>query len=147
MSNIEKAVKRFKGGLNCSQAIVATYGSALGLEEDLGVKVAAAFGGGMGHTGKTCGAITGALMVIGLHCSKDGCSTAQAKVKSYALASELMETFQTRHIYTNCKDLIGQDLSTDEGMRTAREDDLFGTLCAAFVYSAAKILEEILDPN
>ena len=46
MSNIEKAVKRFKGGLNCSQAIVATYCSALGLEEDLGVKVAAAFGGG-----------------------------------------------------------------------------------------------------
>ena len=144
MSNIEKAVERFKGGLKCSQAIVATYCSALGLEEEIGVKVAAAFGGGMGHTGKTCGAITGAMMVIGLHCSKEGCSTAQAKARSYTLASELMKTFQTRHVYTNCKDLVGQDLSTDEGMRTAREDDLFGTLCAAFVYSAAKILEEML---
>ncbi len=147
MSNIEKAVEKFKGGLNCSQAIVATYGSALGLDEETAVKVAAAFGGGMGHTGKMCGAITGAMMVIGLHCNKDACSTAQAKARSYALASELIKTFQTRHVYTNCKDLIGQDLSTDEGMRTAREDDLFGTLCAAFVYSAAKILEELLDRN
>ena len=99
----------------------------------------------MGHTDKMCGAITGAVLVIGLHCIKDGWSTAQAKGKSYALASELMKTFQTRHVYTNCKDLIGQDLSTDEGMRTAREDDLFGTLCSAFVYSAAKILEEMLE--
>ena len=144
MSNTEKAVEAFKAGMNCSQAIVATYGPGLGLEEDMGAKVAAAFGGGMGHTGKTCGAITGAMMVIGLHCSRDGCSTAEAKVRSYALASELMKTFETRHVYTNCKALIGQDLSTDEGMRTAREDDLFGTLCAEFVHSAAKILEELL---
>lgn len=101
----------------------------------------------MGHTGKMCGAITGAMMVIGLHCSKDGCSRAEAKKKSYALARELIETFQTRHVYTNCKDLIGQDLSTEKGMQTAREDDLFGTLCAAFVHSAAKILEELLEKN
>ena len=147
MSNVEKAVKSFKGGLNCSQAIVATYGSELGLEEDIGVKVAAAFGGGMGHTGKMCGAITGAMMVIGLHCSKDGCSVSQAKVRSCALASELMKTFQSRHVYTNCKDLIGQDLSTDEGMRLAREKGLFDTLCAVFVHSAAEILEELLKKN
>ena len=147
MSNVEKAVEKFKGGLNCSQSIVATYGSSLGLEEDMGVKVAAAFGGGMGHTGKMCGAITGAMMVIGLHCSKDGCSVAESKTRSYALASELMKTFQARHVYTNCKDLIGQDLSTDEGMQVVREDDLFGTLCAAFVHSAAKILEELLEKN
>ncbi len=147
MSNVEKAVEKFKGGLNCSQSIIATYGSSLGLEEDMGVKVAAAFGGGMGHTGKMCGAITGAMMVIGLHCSKDGCSRAQAKKKSYALASELINTFQNRHVYTNCKDLIGQDLSTEEGMRVVREDDLFGTLCGVFVHSAARILEEILKKN
>ena len=144
MSNSEKAVAKFKKGLNCSQAIIATYGPPLGLEEDMGVKVASAFGGGMGHTGKTCGVLTGALMVIGLHCSKADCSVAQAKARSYALASELMKTFQNRHVYTNCKDLIGQDLSTEEGMRSAREDDLFGTLCSAFVHSAAEILEEFL---
>ena len=147
MSNAEEAVERFKKGLNCSQAIVATYGSALGLAEDMGVKVAAAFGGGMGHTGKTCGAITGAMMVIGLHCSKDGCAVAEAKVRSYALANELMKTFESRHVYTNCKALIGQDLSTDEGMRLAREKGLFDTLCAVFVQSTAEILEELLEKD
>ena len=144
MSNVEKAVATFKKGLNCSQTIVATYGPGLGLAEDMGVRVAAAFGGGMGHTGNTCGAITGAMMVIGLHCSKDSCSVAQAKVRSYALASELMKTFEARHVYTDCKTLIGQDLSTDEGMRTARENDLFDTLCVVFVRSSAEILEELL---
>ena len=87
------------------------------------------------------------VMVIGLHCSKDGGSTAQAKARSYALASELMKTFQNRHVYTNCKALLGKDLSTEEGMRSAREDDLFGTLCAAFVRSAAEILDELLVEN
>lgn len=49
MSNVEKSVEKFKGGLNCSQSIIATYGSPLGLEEELAVRVAAALGGGRGH--------------------------------------------------------------------------------------------------
>ena len=99
MSNIDKAVGSFKGGLNCSQAIVATYGSALGLEEGIGVKVAAAFGGGMGHRGLTCGAITGALMVIGLHCSRGNCSIEEAKGRANQRGSEFLKIFENRRLF------------------------------------------------
>lgn len=144
MSNIEKAVASFKKELNCAQAIISTYGPPLGLKRDMALKIAAAFGGGMGHLGRTCGAISGALMVIGLHCSKRDCPNDELKKRSNALAQEFLKKFQDRHVYTDCKELIGLDISTTETMRLAREKGVFDSLCTVFVRSAGEILEELL---
>jgi C_GCAxxG_C_C family probable redox protein len=144
MDNAQRAVASFKKELNCSQAIISTYGPPLGLERNMALKVAAAFGGGMGHLGHTCGAITGALMVIGLHCSKPGRSVEQVKEESYVLARELFQKFEARHGSTECKALIGQDIDTPEGMKAARQKGIFDTLCGDFVRSASEILEELL---
>lgn len=51
---------------NCAQAILSTYCEAFGLERNLALRLAQGFGGGMAHMGKTCGAVTGAYMVLGL---------------------------------------------------------------------------------
>ncbi len=147
MSNIQKAVESFKEELNCSQAIVATYGPGLGLDGDKGLKVAAAFGGGMGHTGLTCGTITGALMIVGLHCSKGSRSVGEAKTESYVLAREFFKQFEARHGSSNCRMLIGQDIDTPQGMEAAREKGIFDSVCPDFIKSAAEILEELLRKN
>ncbi|MDF2570364.1 MAG: hypothetical protein K0R55_1968 [Sporomusa sp.] len=54
------------GGINCSQAMLSVYGKYFGMPKELAIKVATAFGGGMGGMGKTCGAVTGAFLVFGL---------------------------------------------------------------------------------
>ncbi len=78
MDRVETALSRFQEGFSCSQAILSTYGEEVGLARSLGLKLAAGFGGGMAET---CGAVTGAFMVVGLKHgrTKVGDSTARGK--------------------------------------------------------------------
>jgi C_GCAxxG_C_C family probable redox protein len=62
MNRVEQAVSCFKNDLNCSLAILATYGQQFGLARETALKLAAGFGGGMGRMGHACGAVTGAFM-------------------------------------------------------------------------------------
>ncbi len=66
MSRIENAVSRFAEGYNCSQAVLSAYAEQLGVDGETALKIAAGFGGGLGRMAETCGAVTGAFMVLGL---------------------------------------------------------------------------------
>ena len=70
-SRIDVAGSRFSEGFSCSQSVLAAFAPELGLDADAALRVSAAFGGGMGRTGGTCGAVTGALMVLGLQIWRD----------------------------------------------------------------------------
>jgi len=50
--------------VNCAQTVVSVFAGQMGLDLDTAVRVAMAFGGGMGRGGNTCGAVTGAYMVL-----------------------------------------------------------------------------------
>jgi C_GCAxxG_C_C family probable redox protein len=62
----DDAVSHFSEGFNCAQAVLLAHGPRLGIAADDCARLAAPFGAGMARTGSTCGAVTGALMVIGL---------------------------------------------------------------------------------
>ena len=53
-------------GYNCSQSVAMAFADLMGMEEATAARISSGFGGGMGHTKNTCGAITGALMVLGM---------------------------------------------------------------------------------
>ncbi len=144
MNRIESAVEVFKKGFSCSQAIFSTYGKELGLDRNVALKIASAFGGGMGRMGKTCGAVTGAFMVIGLKYGQIKVENKQAKDKTYSLVKEFVKRFEARNNSTICKELLGCDIGTPQGMPIAMEKSLLNTLCPKLVKDAAEILEEIL---
>lgn len=57
----------FRQGLNCTECVLRTFMDIYGVEfPDEIICMATGFGGGMGHTKNTCGAITGAVMALGL---------------------------------------------------------------------------------
>ena len=94
-SRIDLAHSRFSEGFSCSQSVLAAFAPELGLDADAALRVSAAFGGGMGRTGGTCGAVTGALMALGL---KYGATVADpvAKERTYALTREFIARFEAR---------------------------------------------------
>lgn len=136
MSKVEKAVKCFEDGYNCSQAIFSTYSEDFGVPSGQAVKIASAFGGGM-HIDGTCGAVTGAFMVLGLKFAK-------GKDKPYDKTLKFVETFCRKNKSTDCQALIGCDIRTEEGMNKATEEGLFYKICSQLVRDAAEILEEML---
>ena len=64
--HVAEALELFKSGFHCSQAVLAVFAEENGLQTDAALKIACPFGGGMGGFGRTCGALTAAMVVVGL---------------------------------------------------------------------------------
>ena len=144
MSNIQIAVATFKEGFSCSQAVLSTCAPQLGLDRETALRVAGVFGGGMAHMGLTCGAVSGTLMVIGLRHGQTRAEDQQAKEKTYVLAREFVERFRSRNGSITCRELLGYDISTPEGIQLIREKGLFNSLCPKLVEDAIEIVEGLL---
>ena len=145
MKRAERAVTCFKEGFSCSQAVLATYGTQFGLSREMALKVAGAFGAGMGRMSETCGAVTGAFMVIGLKYGKTRAEDEHTKERAYSLVREFVERFKARHGSIICRELLGCDLSTPQGMTRAKEEKLIDTRCPLFIEDAVEILEELVE--
>jgi C_GCAxxG_C_C family probable redox protein len=146
MDNVNRAVALFQQGFNCAQAILAVYAEQFGPEREIALKLACGFGGGM-RMAQTCGAVTAAFMVIGLKYGHDKVQDKEAKARTYSLVEEFAEKFESRNRSVLCKELLGCDISTPDGIKTAQREDLFSTLCPKIVRDAAEILEEILSEH
>jgi C_GCAxxG_C_C family probable redox protein len=145
MDTKELATTRFQEGFNCSQAVFSPYAEALGLDSDAALKIAGGFGGGMGRTGQTCGAVTGALMAIGLKYGAVDAADKETKEKTYALVQEFNQRFEFRNGSTLCKYLLGCNISTPAGHQAAQEAGLYKSICPKLVKDAAEIVGEMLE--
>ena len=136
------AVARFAEGFNCAQAVFSVYAEQLGLDHDTALRVAAGFGGGMGRMASTCGAVTGAFMALGL---RYGGTTPdrQAKEAIYARIQEFADRFKARNGTLICRELLGCDISSPDGLEKAKAAGLLTTVCPKLVQDACEILEEI----
>ena len=141
----EQALASFDSGCNCAQAVLLAFASELGLSPDLAIKIAAGFGGGLGRSGETCGALSGAIMVIGLKTAASDITDIAAKEKAYALTLQLVTEFKERQGSVQCRELIGFDLSQPEELNQARHNQVFRTRCPQFVHDAAEIVSALLD--
>jgi C_GCAxxG_C_C family probable redox protein len=144
MHEVDQAVACFTKGFNCAQAVLSACGSKFGLDRETALKVAGAFGGGMARRGETCGAVTGAFMVIGLKHAKIKEGDDAAREKTYEVSKKFVIRFKARNKTIVCRDLLGCDLSKPGGLQTAKEKNLFTTICPKFVKDAAEILGELL---
>jgi C_GCAxxG_C_C family probable redox protein len=139
---IKTAQERFAKGFNCSQAVFSAYASDLGLQDETALKLASPFGGGVARHGNVCGAVTGALMVLGL---ERGNASLDAKDDTYKIAEAFIKRFEELHGAILCCELLGYDLSQPDELQSAREKGVFTSACPVFVKDAAELVAEFLD--
>ncbi|MHA2326371.1 MAG: C-GCAxxG-C-C family protein, partial [Promethearchaeota archaeon] len=125
MEKVDQAVSCYMEDFTCGQAILSTYGTHFGLNRDIALKLATAFGGGIARLGETCGAVNGALMVIGLKHGRSEIKDLESKEKTYRLAREFIKRFSNRNGSIVCKDLLNCDINTTEGRKYALKNNLF----------------------
>lgn len=143
MNRIDGAFDKFLEGYACSQAILTQYCEPFGLDRDIAMQLAAGFAAGM-RMGGTCGAVTGAYMVLGLQYSDENCDKPEGRKQVYQVVCEFTERFAKIHGTVDCKALLGCDISTQAGMQTAMQKNLFKTICPKYVKTAAALLEEMI---
>jgi C_GCAxxG_C_C family probable redox protein len=142
MNAADEAASRFMTGCNCAQSVLAALAPACGVPAETALRLAAPFGGGIARTGATCGAVTGALMALGLRTGPFNPADPDAKTRIYALARDFLARFQACHGALTCRDLTGCDLTTPAGLKAFADCNLHTALCLPLVRSAVEILLE-----
>jgi C_GCAxxG_C_C family probable redox protein len=143
MTPSEKATKHFREGYNCSQAVLSAFCDRLGIDPIAAQSMAAGFGGGFGRSQLTCGAISGAVMVLGAYYFDVNDREASKKV-TYEKVREFVSRFAELNGSTECLRLIGINLSSPEGHKFAVENNLFTTRCEKYVRDSVAILETMM---
>ncbi|MGD0751704.1 MAG: C-GCAxxG-C-C family protein [Anaerolineales bacterium] len=132
----------FSQNFNCSQAVFSAFAPQFGLERETALKLASPFGGGVARRGEVCGAVTGALLALGL---ARGAQAPVGKEEIYRLSQEFMRLFEDKHKSVLCRDLIACDLSTSAGYQSATEKRVFTTICPVLVQDAVEIVQKLLE--
>ena len=146
MTRTEIASHYFSNTFNCSQSVVTAFGKDFNLSEDLCLKIACAFGGGMARTQTTCGAVTGALIVIGLAFGRGAQDPYSHTENTYAKAKDLFHAFILRNGSLNCKELLlGLDMNDKEDKKKIQQAGLFKTSCMKYVRDAVEITEGMIE--
>jgi C_GCAxxG_C_C family probable redox protein len=127
--------------LNCAQAVIEAYSKSSGLDPETAKAVSTAFGGGISHTRKTCGAVTGAIMAIGCR-YYDNKDIDGSTEKAYEKTREFLRKFEERHGSSDCISLLGVDLHTDDGREEFRKKNMAKLKCFKYLRDACDILEE-----
>jgi len=170
MAEASKAQKMFEDGHACSQAVLTAFAHRYNLPEELALKLSCSFGGGMGRQGMTCGAVTGALMVLGLAAGggmgRQGMTCGAvtgalmvlglaagrvdpdddaAREKNDVLVQEFFRRFQDKHNTLICNELTGIEMSCPDARTLGKEDGRFDQVCPGVVGFAAELVTELLE--
>ena len=145
MDRSEKALSYFDNKFNCSQSVLTVFAEELGMAEDESLRIACAFGGGIGRQQHTCGAVTGAAMALGLKFGKGKNDGDEKKLQTYYKTVELFDEFTKLNGSTNCRILLNNlDMRNENDLSLINEQNLFHTNCRKYVADAVKLTERIL---
>lgn len=137
----KSAEQAFASGLYCTESVLLALAKAQGVESDLLPRIATALCSGMSRTGGPCGALTGAVMGIGLALGRSaaGESVQPAYVATQRLVREFEQAFGGR----DCERLLGCDLGTPEGQTVFLEQRL-SERCKTYTAKAAEIAARVI---
>jgi len=144
MTKADTALSSFNKGITCSSSVFSAFADELGLDDKTAKKIGCGFGAGISRTGNVCGAVSGAIMVIGLRYGKTEPGDDAATEKTRALVRQFILAFTQKNGSVNCTELLGYNLSKTDEFEKAREQKLFVTTCPELVRDAVEILEKIL---
>lgn len=144
MTHEEKALSYFSDKFHCSQSVFAAYAEELGITEEQALKIGYCFNSGM-RKGEVCGACSGALLVIGAKYGQSDKNDLESRTNANILTALFLDRFKEENGSYICNNLLGCDITTEEGGKFALENGLYTSVCPKMVASAVKILEDIIE--
>ena len=142
----EIAVRKFLEGYNCAQSVIYAFCDDMQFDRNTALRLACGFGAGMGRTQEVCGALSGGILVLGFWHGRGERDDRTATELTYGKTRQLIEAFHRRHGNFVCRRLLnGCDLTTAEGQRIFKDNDLLNKVCRPCVESVVEIVEQLKD--
>ena len=146
MDHAAQAVRYFKEGCSCSQAVAMAFCDVTGLDEKLTARLASPFGGGMGRMREVCGAVSGMLLVAGVLYGYDEAADTAGKRELYAQVQAMAAAFREEMGSIICRELLqGPPADPEPTPRTA--EFYKKRPCAHMVEAAARIMDEYIHDH
>lgn len=146
MDKSETALSYFGNNYNCAQSVLIAFADEFGLPEDEALRIACAFGGGIGRQQLTCGALTGAAMAIGLKFGKGKLDDDSKKLLTYEKTVELFHEFEKLNGSTSCLELLENlSMNDEKDHDIILERELFTKKCRKYVANSVTLVEKIID--
>lgn len=139
------AEELFYEGYNCAQSVLLAFEDVTGLESKTAAALSSSFGGGIGRMREVCGAVSGAVMVLGI--VKGYCDPADSEAKKahYRLVRDFCGRFKVQNGSIICRELLNGTGATQGGDPENRTAEYYKKRpCPVLVRQAAEILDEIL---
>ncbi len=144
-NKIQIAKEKFESGYNCAQSVLFAFIDKTQVTENAALKIACGFGAGIGRMQEVCGAVSGAIMAMGLKYGRGENEDRNASEEMYQKTQDFIKSFEDIHGSIICRELLnGCDLRTEEGQTEFREKGLLQNTCIKCVETAARILGEKL---
>lgn len=137
-----KAVEIHDKGYNCAQAVLLSLSDLTGLDEKRSLSIAGGFGGGM-RAAEVCGAVSGAIMALGLMFPFADSGDQAAKDAIAAITREFHKRFKAANNTIICRELLGYDMEIPEEMAKLKELGITAKICPAVMDSAEAIAREL----
>lgn len=141
------ARENFKKGYNCAQAVACAFAEEMGMSEETCARLVSSFGGGMGKLREVCGAVSGALFVLGAMKGYSDPKADTEKSAHYKRVQDFAATFRSEHETIICRELLKNVALKKENTHEpeARTDDYYRVRpCVAFVETAANVVAHML---
>lgn len=144
--HVELAAKRclehWDSGFYCAESVLLSLAEANSVEAEWIPSIATGFCAGVARSNRTCGAVSGAIMGLGLSTGRR--SPGEAVDENYRVVQKFLRQFEEEFGSTNCRDLTGYDLTTPEGLQGYLESDQ-PERCRGYCEQATRIAMELLD--
>jgi C_GCAxxG_C_C family probable redox protein len=140
----KRAVADFNSGFNCAQSVFASYAEDFGINRKDALRISCGLGGGMGRKQEICGAVSGAVLLIGCKHGKTSAEDTVSTDITYKLVREFSDRFAAKHGNIICKKLLGCDLLSPEGQKTFKDQNMKESKCNLYVNDAVEITEGLL---
>jgi len=134
----------FESGFYCAESVLLAITESKGIKSDLIPKIATGFCSGVSRTCGMCGAVSGAIMAINLFTGRN--SPNESVMESYNAVRKLLRMFENRFGSTNCKELVGCDLGTEEGQNFFKSNNL-ALQCRRYTEEATGIALLLIEEN
>lgn len=151
-SRKEEAVRLFKEGYNCSQAVFTAYADLYGIDKETALRLSSSFGAGIGRMREVCGTVSGMAMIAGMETGAVEGKDAKGKQHNYETVQMLAEEFRKRNGTIICRELLGidkKDMVEAAALTGVKPQERTGEYykkrpCVKLVEEAAEILEKTI---
>ncbi|UCB59709.1 MAG: C_GCAxxG_C_C family protein [Candidatus Bathyarchaeota archaeon] len=140
---IDLAKSYAAAGFLCSESVLRAISNALGVQCKLIPKIATGFGAGIGGQGMVCGAVSGGVMALGIHFSRNEVKNEEKRVYWFAL--KLLNRFKKEHSHLTCRELTGCDFNTEEGYTKYQAESMWDTKCRKYIATSASLAFDLIQ--